>query len=157
MGSLTYRKPILKYPDAPAGTCRYCGQAITHPADGHWHTDCLHEWRMRADHRYARRHVGAQQAWRCAECDIDCATPHDPTRGPRLELDHRRPLIDGGTHGPENLQGLCSYCHARKTARETRARARRRRRGRQLCLPLDQVPDRPRVTIRETPTIRGER
>ena len=35
-----------------------------------------------------------------------------------VELDHRRPLSQGGTHDWDNLAGLCKSCHADKTRRE---------------------------------------
>ncbi len=41
------------------------------------------------------------------------------------ELDHIVPLIDGGSHDDENLQTLCTPCHAAKTAGEARVRATR--------------------------------
>lgn len=34
------------------------------------------------------------------------------------EVDHIRPLAQGGTHAFDNLQSLCKPCHSRKTARE---------------------------------------
>ena len=43
-------------------------------------------------------------------------------------MDHIIPVVDGGGEcGAENLQTLCIFCHARKTAREARERAARRR------------------------------
>ena len=40
------------------------------------------------------------------------------------EVDHRMALEDSGTDELDNLQGLCHECHAAKTAREKRDRAR---------------------------------
>ena len=40
------------------------------------------------------------------------------------ERDHIVPLADGGADDDENVQGLCSACHAAKTAREAGERAR---------------------------------
>ncbi len=34
------------------------------------------------------------------------------------EVDHIKPLVDGGTHDTDNLQSLCIRCHSRKTALE---------------------------------------
>jgi 5-methylcytosine-specific restriction endonuclease McrA len=48
------------------------------------------------------------------------------------ELDHKIPLIDGGTHDLSNLQTLCVPCHREKSAREHSERAvriRERERG----------------------------
>lgn len=39
------------------------------------------------------------------------------------ELDHIVPLWKGGADAPHNRQGLCSPCHAAKTAEEARERA----------------------------------
>jgi 5-methylcytosine-specific restriction protein A len=33
-------------------------------------------------------------------------------------VDHKIPLAQGGTHEDDNLQGLCTACHDRKTALE---------------------------------------
>jgi hypothetical protein len=43
------------------------------------------------------------------------------------ELDHIVPLIDGGSHEPENLQTLCVPCHRAKSGQENSDRARQRR------------------------------
>jgi len=40
------------------------------------------------------------------------------------QIDHRRPLWDGGQDVESNRQGLCDDCHAEKTADESRRRAR---------------------------------
>lgn len=39
------------------------------------------------------------------------------------ELDHIVPLWKGGSEDDSNLQGLCSACHAEKSAREAAERA----------------------------------
>jgi 5-methylcytosine-specific restriction endonuclease McrA len=47
------------------------------------------------------------------------------------ELDHKVPLIDGGTHALSNLQTLCVPCHHSKSALEHSERAAKlRERGR---------------------------
>lgn len=38
------------------------------------------------------------------------------------EVDHRIPLVDGGSDSDENLQGICPECHKAKTAAEVKAR-----------------------------------
>lgn len=35
------------------------------------------------------------------------------------EVDHIKPLFKGGTDAFDNLQGLCSACHADKSAQES--------------------------------------
>lgn len=37
---------------------------------------------------------------------------------PSEEVDHITPLSEGGTDSMENLQGLCTSCHSKKTYRE---------------------------------------
>ena len=39
---------------------------------------------------------------------------------PAMEVDHIVPRDKGGGHEPDNLQSLCSPCHALKTANENR-------------------------------------
>ena len=41
-----------------------------------------------------------------------------------VELDHRKPLSQGGTHDWENLSGLCKPCHLDKTRRDLGQRER---------------------------------
>lgn len=41
------------------------------------------------------------------------------------EADHIIARADGGTDDMDNLQGVCRYCHASKTARESAARRRK--------------------------------
>lgn len=43
---------------------------------------------------------------------------------PSVEVDHKRPLFEGGTDDRDNLGGICVGCHKAKTAAES-ARARR--------------------------------
>lgn len=50
----------------------------------------------------------------CAQCGAELVTG----RG-GLELDHIVPVAEGGTDGLDNLQWLCSACHAEKSRRET--------------------------------------
>lgn len=40
---------------------------------------------------------------------------------PSTEVDHVRPKAAGGSDHAHNLQGLCRYCHAKKTAAERRS------------------------------------
>lgn len=43
--------------------------------------------------------------------------------------DHRKPLIEGGTHELANLEALCGPCNSRKGADEARRRATTSRQG----------------------------
>ncbi|WP_420437032.1 HNH endonuclease [Candidatus Poriferisodalis sp.] len=53
-----------------------------------------------------------------------CLKPKKKWRLEDLELDHIKPLGDGGTDADDNLQLLCRDCHTRKTRRENQARAK---------------------------------
>jgi len=43
------------------------------------------------------------------------------------EIDHKKPLVDGGSDTVRNLQLLSEKQHAAKTAREAKARAAKKR------------------------------
>jgi 5-methylcytosine-specific restriction endonuclease McrA len=65
----------------------------------------------------ARREVAGRDGPGCAHCGIE---------GVALQLDHVVPVSEGGPEWEiSNLQLLCGICHKAKSARETRARARR--------------------------------
>ncbi|WP_420621723.1 HNH endonuclease [Candidatus Poriferisodalis sp.] len=55
-----------------------------------------------------------------------CLKPKKKWRLEDLELDHIKPLGDGGTDAEDNLQLLCRDCHTRKTRREDQARVKAR-------------------------------
>ena len=42
------------------------------------------------------------------------------------EVDHKKPLVDGGSDSVRNLQLLTERQHATKTAREARARSKKK-------------------------------
>lgn len=64
--------------------------------------------------QYVRRLVLDRDQWRCVKCE----------RRGRLEVDHIKPLYQGGDqYAIANLQTLCRPCHFAKTAAENRARA----------------------------------
>lgn len=48
------------------------------------------------------------------------------SRNPSRDVDHIVPKYKGGTDDPSNLQGLCSWCHDRKAAREGQEASRNR-------------------------------
>lgn len=146
-----HRRPAIPHPDAPRGTCRWCGEAILHDAGSRrgepnrrrrWHPLCARIYEQ-SDPREARRRVRRRDGGRCAACGLDTNALRRRVRGrgrarrlrelgfrPRgslWELDHVVPLIDGGGHELSNLQTLCTPCHARKTAAEARSRSAARR------------------------------
>ena len=61
-----------------------------------------------------RRQALDRDGWRCCRCG----------RPGRLEVDHLKPLIDGGApYHLDNLQALCRACHHAKTTGENRRRS----------------------------------
>lgn len=85
-------------------------------------------WVEPADERGSAHSRGYGVAWRRVREVVLQAEPlcrHCMERGmvtPAVEVDHIRPLRDGGTNDRENLQPLCCACHDDKTARDIRAR-----------------------------------
>lgn len=64
---------------------------------------------------------------RCAECRNKIVA------GKPWQLDHVKPLWDGGENRESNLQPLCDICHGAKTTREASQRAEGKRvRGKHL-------------------------
>ena len=51
---------------------------------------------------------------------------HNPESERLYQIDHTIPLIEGGSHGPENLRTLCVPCHKRETHRLAARRAVKR-------------------------------
>ncbi len=67
--------------------------------------------------RKLRKLIAAERAAICARCgraDISA----------RMHLDHIRPMSQGGSNDPDNLQWLCASCHSRKTISEDRGPVR---------------------------------
>lgn len=61
-----------------------------------------------------KREVAAAQRWCCRLCGQILSAAY--------EVDHVRPLWNGGSNRRPNLQALCANCHALKTLRETHQR-----------------------------------
>jgi 5-methylcytosine-specific restriction endonuclease McrA len=96
---------------------------------------------LASDPRELRRRVRKRDRGVCRACGVDTRRLDRETRGlgrgraerlrslgfhPRRslwELDHVRPLIEGGGHDLSNLQTLCVPCHRRKSALESRERS----------------------------------
>ena len=68
--------------------------------------------RLRRVTESVKKRVAASQAWKCATC----AKVLEAT----YQIDHCKPLWQGGTNEPDNLQALCPNCHAAKTQVEGR-------------------------------------
>lgn len=123
-----HRRVVIPHSRAPRGTCRWCGEVIIirgKPAlRCNWHAECVAAYKVQAWPQEARRVVRARDHGICAACGVDTKAAHLGA----WELDHRIPLIDGGSKDLQNLQTLCVPCHKAKTAREAGERARRRSR-----------------------------
>lgn len=140
---------MIRFSDAPRGTCRWCGRPILHddgPKAGEvnrrrrWHEACVEEYNA-TDPRELRRRIRRRDRAVCRNCGLDTNRLRREVRGrgrtrklrqrgflPRRslwELDHIVPLVDGGGHELTNLQTLCVPCHRVKSAGEASLRAAR--------------------------------
>jgi len=95
---------------------------------------CLHEYLMRARSAYARPLIYRRDRGRCRDCGHPLAPPqgvpgsdYPPKPWRDWELDHHRPLKDGGSFAPANQCARCVDCHREKTSREASERAAARR------------------------------
>lgn len=57
---------------------------------------------------------------------VRCLAKEPPRDSLAMELDHIRPLHQGGTDTPGNRQGLCEACHSEKSITERGHRYRTR-------------------------------
>jgi 5-methylcytosine-specific restriction endonuclease McrA len=146
---LDHRRPAIPFSDAPRGTCRWCGEPILRETGAkrgslnrhrRWHPACVAVYNA-TDPRELRRRVRRRDRGVCALCRVNTYELRRALKGrgmwarmrkrgfvPRQslwELDHKVPLIDGGTHELSNLQTLCVPCHHKKSAREHSERAAR--------------------------------
>jgi 5-methylcytosine-specific restriction protein A len=145
-----HRRPVIRFSDAPRGTCRWCGEAIVYLGGAkqgkpdrrrRWHPECVDAYNA-TDPRELRRRVRRRDRGQCAVCRLDTYALKRRMKGRGMwsklcekgfvrrrslwELDHIVPLIEAGSHDLSNLQTLCVPCHRKKTACESRQRAIRR-------------------------------
>ena len=117
------------------GGCEY------HPGGHDNGTDAAHhEWvkRLRRDRKLRARWLKVlldEQGGRCAKSVVTCkvvnngqATSVCPWGDRELppdaaQVDHIKPLWDGGSDGRRNLQVICACCHSIKSLAEARMRA----------------------------------
>jgi len=88
------------------------------------------EWIGRTDDSAIPDRVKERVARKADDC-CQCCTRRI-AGGLRAEIDHIIPLIIGGQHREANLQLLCHECHAAKTVRDVKIKAkvaRLRKRG----------------------------
>ena len=73
---------------------------------------------------FQAKRIAEAQEWRCA---CGCVDPSDPQRRGCLldesyEIDHRVPLVDGGSNDESNLQALLRTHHQAKSSAFARGR-----------------------------------
>ena len=89
-------------------------------------------WRKRyaqAEFRRARQVAIGRQRGHCADCGRICAENANgvwSTANLGGEVDHVRPLCEGGTDSADNLRLRCKSCHGRIEAKRREARKRTR-------------------------------
>jgi 5-methylcytosine-specific restriction protein A len=128
---------------APSGRnlCRFCQTEVQPPRRNYCSKQCVHEWSIRSNTRYARACVRRRDKGICAICKTDCtalrrqldALPlkerhkkaeelHIPKHRVNYkslwDMDHIIPVAeDGGEAGLNNLRTLCCMvCHPKVTA-----------------------------------------
>jgi hypothetical protein len=110
--------------------CRWCRTAVRPPRRTFCSDACVHEWKLRSDPGYVRKHVWKRDAGICRLCHDNlraaerrwrrdrpaagdrAARRRWRQRRPRWEADHVLPVADGGGEcGLENYRLLCRRCH----------------------------------------------
>ena len=109
------------------GTCRWCNKTI-YKDDGaknkrrKWHPECLHEFKIVTDFKYAKRQVKKRDKGICKDCGILCRLRSE------WQLDHEKPLIDAAGDISfwmlKNLSTRCLRCHSKKTLKENKERGK---------------------------------
>lgn len=87
-------------------------------------------WRIYGNSNWIRRAVAKRRGAVCASCGEKLASvvkeggPEYPNYD-QMDIDHIRPLSEGGTDHADNLQVLCKPCHRQKSAVDARRRSKR--------------------------------
>lgn len=129
---------LIKGPNG-RNLCRYCQTEVKPPRRTFCSKECVHEWSVRTNTRYARACVIRRDKYICQICGVNCQHLRKELRDlpleSRLELakklgipkhrlktclfdiDHIKPVVEnGGCCGLENLRLLCIPCHKKVTA-----------------------------------------
>ena len=104
------------------GRCRWCNLPILKD-DGtinkrrRWHPDCIHDYLIITDHRYAKRQVKKRDKGVCAHCGKKCRYRWE------WDCDHIVPLRDIPSRDLkywmlDALETLCRDCHHAKSLKE---------------------------------------
>lgn len=126
-----------RYPELRRGPdgrkrCRGCGGEIPPRQDGgedKRKTWCGEECHKKYDPRWVFAKVRERANGKCEKC----GSPHP------YEYDHIIPFSEGGPTTIENIQLLCTPCHATKTRAWHSARAKQRRKERQPLPLFDEI------------------
>lgn len=143
---LAYSRPSTRYRRQARTTpvnsdgeplCRVCVGSIPFGRYGTCSNACLYAWRLNTDGFFMRREVFTRDKGICSTCGLDCVVKRvesadvdlatlalagwpDPTERTFWEVDHARPIRDGGGFCDlANLQTLCCPCHRAKSAKES--------------------------------------
>lgn len=129
---MTRRKTFCPYCSrvVPAGQrCSCRPKSKRNPTQGDTIRSIREPWREeydRAEFRRNRQTVIENQQGRCKDCNKVCAKKVNGrwiTKGYGGQVDHEKPLCEGGTNDVSNLALRCIPCHSRADA----ARRKKRR------------------------------
>lgn len=133
--------------------CRYCNEEVPKNRRTFCSKECVHEYKVRSDWRYARRcAVKAAGGAICAHCGLNCSELQKRLR--KLPPDERKKLAEeygipksrilksiwdadhiipvhlgGGESGLDNIQILCWACHQIKSLEEAQKRSKIRKKS----------------------------
>ncbi len=125
--------------------CRCCDTPVEGRRTVFCSDQCAHEWKIRHDPHYAKAAYIVAYGDLCVGCKRSEATSrhhynqayhllhsqgllHLLDHFPEFQLDHIRPVADGGGEcGLDNFRLLCQACHKPVTARFNKDRAQRRK------------------------------
>ena len=132
---------LPKRPNAPKGTCRWCGQKLIgarvsvrrYCYTKYEGRDCVNQykqsmvWNTRLALRRQAQLAGIIEL-RCVDCGFVVERLYPKASWPKerikpWEADHDVPLWAGGAHTLANLRCRCTTCHAAKTTREAAQRS----------------------------------
>lgn len=137
--------------------CRFCQTEVQPPRRNYCSKECIHQWSVRNNVRYARACVRRRDKGVCAICKVDCnalrkqlnALPtaerykkaaelgipkHRAYRKSLWDCDHILPVVEGGGEcGLNNLRTLCIPCHQKATAELKKRLAGKGSSGNESC------------------------
>lgn len=149
-----FRQPEGRGPNGRR-LCRWCWGEVAPRRSTFCSDECVHEYRVECDWKFARDLVLKRDHGVCVLCGTDTIWLQRALRESRRdwcdvgrydewsrlctralgcgtardpwEADHIHARADGGSNHPNNLRTLCIPCHKRRTAAQATERASRRR------------------------------